>query len=155
MAKSKTHDNLIYLTTPLIVIGSTYVSQILSINQNIYIPLMTFMYIVGGLYLSPDLDIVSTPYNRWHFLKFIWLPYQKWIKHRSIFSHGIIIGTTLRLFYLSFIIGIVVSTISNNNILNFYFNLYDFLSKYYIYSLSSFISIELSSICHIIADLKH
>lgn len=155
MAKSKTHDNLIYLTTPLIVIGSTYVSQFLSVNQNIYIPLMTFMYIAGGLYLSPDLDIVSTPYNRWHFLKFIWLPYQKWITHRSIFSHGLIIGTIIRLLYLSFIIGVLAAAISYNTILSFYLNLYNFLSKHYVYSLSSFIFIELSSICHIIADLKH
>lgn len=55
---------------------------------------------------GPDLDIYSRPYQRWGFLRFIWLPYQKSLRHRSLLSHGPIIGTTLRVVYLGGLIAI-------------------------------------------------
>jgi uncharacterized metal-binding protein len=33
-------------------------------------------------------------------LRWIWLPYQKSVRHRSFWSHGFLVGTTLRLLYL-------------------------------------------------------
>jgi uncharacterized metal-binding protein len=50
--------------------------------------------------LSPDLDLPSRPFKRWGWLRWIWIPYQKVTRHRSIFSHGPIVGTTLRVIYL-------------------------------------------------------
>ena len=51
--------------------------------------------------LGPDLDIHSIQYRRWGPLRWIWLPYQKALKHRSQLSHGPIIGTAVRVMYLS------------------------------------------------------
>ena len=57
-------------------------------------------YLVGGLILGPDLDIYSRHYQRWGWFRWIWVPYQKTIPHRSLWSHGFLVGTTLRLAYL-------------------------------------------------------
>ncbi len=57
-------------------------------------------FALGGLWLSPDLDTQSRALQRWGFLKWIWWPYRKVIPHRSIFSHGPIIGTIVKLIYL-------------------------------------------------------
>jgi uncharacterized metal-binding protein len=54
----------------------------------------------GGLMFGPDLDIYSRQFQRWGFLRWIWLPYQKSLRHRSFLSHGPIIGTILRVVYL-------------------------------------------------------
>ena len=59
-------------------------------------------FIIGGLWLSPDLDTKSLALKRWGFFQGIWWPYRKIIPHRSLFSHGPIIGTTIRIFYLLF-----------------------------------------------------
>jgi uncharacterized metal-binding protein len=50
---------------------------------------------------GPDLDIHSRQFIRWGWLRWIWIPYQKTLRHRSIFSHGPVIGTTLRVVYLA------------------------------------------------------
>lgn len=39
--------------------------------------LITGGFLFGGLMFGPDLDIYSRQYQRWGFLRFIWLPYQK------------------------------------------------------------------------------
>jgi uncharacterized metal-binding protein len=49
--------------------------------------------------LSPDLDIDSAIYDRWGPFRWLWLPYQKIIPHRSWFSHSGVSGA-LRLLYL-------------------------------------------------------
>ena len=57
-------------------------------------------FLIGGLWLSPDLDTHSIALKRWGILKSLWWPYQKIIPHRSIFSHGPFIGTAIRIGYL-------------------------------------------------------
>lgn len=57
-------------------------------------------FLFGGLLLSPDLDINSRPYQRWGALRWLWWPYQRLIRHRSVLSHSPFLGTTLRLAYL-------------------------------------------------------
>ena len=64
-------------------------------------------FLFGGLMFGPDLDIYSKQYQRWGWLRWIWLPYQKSLRHRSFLSHGPIVGTTLRLLYLAAWLGIV------------------------------------------------
>ncbi|MCP9885524.1 metal-binding protein [Synechococcus sp. ATX 2A4] len=58
-------------------------------------------FLVGGLWLSPDLDTVSRPLRRWGPLAVIWQPYRRCMRHRSIASHGPLLGTGLRLAYLA------------------------------------------------------
>jgi uncharacterized metal-binding protein len=50
---------------------------------------------------GPDLDIYSVQYKRWGLLRWLWRPYQKWICHRSWLSHGFLVGTGVRIIYLS------------------------------------------------------
>jgi uncharacterized metal-binding protein len=64
-------------------------------------------FMFGGLMFGPDLDIYSRQFQRWGFLRWIWLPYQKSLRHRSFLSHGPIIGTTLRVVYLTTFLALV------------------------------------------------
>lgn len=57
-------------------------------------------FLFSGLMLSPDLDLHSRPFKRWGWLRWIWIPYQQAIAHRSVLSHGFLIGTTVRVVYL-------------------------------------------------------
>ena len=57
-------------------------------------------FLMGGLWLSPDLDTHSRALNRWGPLRWIWWPYRRLLPHRSLFSHGPVIGMALRLGWL-------------------------------------------------------
>lgn len=58
-------------------------------------------YLVSGLLFSDDLDTHSIEHKRWGLLRFLWLPYQKLIPHRSWLSHGLIVGPALRILYFA------------------------------------------------------
>jgi uncharacterized metal-binding protein len=64
-------------------------------------------FLVSGLIFGPDLDLYSIHYKRWGKLRWLWQPYQQALKHRSIWSHGPIIGTIGRIMYLSLWVGLV------------------------------------------------
>ncbi len=66
-------------------------------------------FCLGGLWLSPDLDTCSEALKKWGFLKLIWFPYRKLIPHRSLFSHGPLIGTTIRIIYLNICLALLVA----------------------------------------------
>ena len=57
-------------------------------------------FLFGGLWLSPDLDTHSNALHRWGPLGGIWWPYRRLIPHRSIWSHGPLLGTAVRLLVL-------------------------------------------------------
>jgi uncharacterized metal-binding protein len=63
-------------------------------------------FLFSGLMFGPDLDLYSFHYQRWGILRWLWRPYQKAIKHRSMWSHGPIIGTIGRILYLSLWVGL-------------------------------------------------
>uniref|UniRef100_A0A6M3M6U0 Metal-binding protein n=1 Tax=viral metagenome TaxID=1070528 RepID=A0A6M3M6U0_9ZZZZ len=65
--------------------------------------IMTNAYLFASFYLSPDLDIDSSVYHRWGYLKMLWWPYKKLCKHRQR-SHGIITGPILILTNLCIIL---------------------------------------------------
>ena len=58
-------------------------------------------YLASGLLFSPDLDLKSKPYKRWRLLRFIWLPYQNMVPHRSWISHSFFFGPLLRVLYFT------------------------------------------------------
>ena len=60
-----------------------------------------FAFLIGGLWLSPDLDTNSRPYQRWGPLRWLWWPYRKALRHRSVLSHSPVLGTLVRVGYLS------------------------------------------------------
>jgi len=95
MASGKNHDRAILLSTP--IIGIIGVSHSLELGI-----IATAAHLLGGLYLSPDLDLKSIPFKRWGVLRVLWLPYQKLIPcHRHWLSHGVIVGSVIRLIYLA------------------------------------------------------
>lgn len=58
-------------------------------------------FLLGGLWLSPDLDTHSNASRRWGPLSLLWWPYRRVLSHRSLLSHTPLIGTTGRLLYLA------------------------------------------------------
>ncbi|RMF26591.1 MAG: metal-binding protein [Cyanobacteria bacterium J083] len=99
MPSGKTHDRITLWCFPVIVLLSGIVTQ----KANLTL-LVVCAYLFSGLMFGPDLDIYSIQYKRWGKIRWIWLPYQKAFRHRSGFSHGLLIGTTIRLVYFSFVL---------------------------------------------------
>ena len=64
-------------------------------------------YLASGLLFSPDLDLRSAPYRRWRGLRFMWLPYQKLVPHRSWVSHSFLFGPLLRVVYFAGVLSIL------------------------------------------------
>ncbi|KGG13717.1 MULTISPECIES: metal-binding protein [Prochlorococcus] len=112
-------------------------------------------FAIGGLWLSPDLDTRSLPLKRWGILQIIWLPYRKFIPHRSFLSHGPIIGTSLRISYLIVTIALLKLLINAFGIeLNFLSTemVAKFLTRYSKETLFIFIGMEGSVWLHLIKD---
>ncbi len=65
----------------------------------------TLAFLIGGLWLSPDLDTRSNPSRRWGPLRLLWWPYRRLLRHRSLFSHSPFLGSGGRLLYLGGLIG--------------------------------------------------
>ncbi|MBE9127712.1 MULTISPECIES: metal-binding protein [unclassified Coleofasciculus] len=96
MSSGQLHDRITLWSLPLVT-GLT-----LGLTQRSDLTLIVSGgFLFSGLLFSPDLDLYSRPFKRWGWLRWIWIPYQKVIRHRSIFSHGLLIGTILRLLYLA------------------------------------------------------
>ena len=45
-------------------------------------------FLLGGLWLSPDLDTRSNATRRWGPLRLLWWPYRRLLSHRSLLSHS-------------------------------------------------------------------
>jgi len=91
LATGRRHDQFIWiLSLPLgIAVGLVLGLQAALIT--------TSSCLAGGLWLSPDLDTHSNALRRWGPLGFLWWPYRLLIPHRSLWSHGPVLGTTARL----------------------------------------------------------
>lgn len=96
MPSGHTHDRITFWSVPLVA-GCT---GLLSHSPNLTL-LASGGFLFGGLMFGPDLDIYSRQYQRWGWLRWIWLPYRRLFAHRSFWSHGAIVGTALRLLYLT------------------------------------------------------
>lgn len=101
MPSGRTHDRITLWALPFVT-GVTFWQT----NSGNLTLLVVGGFLFGGLMFGPDLDIYSRHYQRWGFLRYIWLPYQKSLRHRSFLSHGPVIGTTLRVLYLGSLIAI-------------------------------------------------
>jgi uncharacterized metal-binding protein len=96
MPSGRTHDRITVWCLPAIAAITAGLTRSPALTT-----IVSLSFLVGGLMLGPDLDIRSIQYRRWGPLRWIWLPYRKMLKHRSRLSHGPIIGTALRVIYLS------------------------------------------------------
>jgi uncharacterized metal-binding protein len=75
-----------------------YVAYSVATQQTDWLP-TAIGIAVGTLWLSPDLELKSEPYYRFGPCRVLWMPYVKIMPHRSIWSHGMIIGDVIRLLY--------------------------------------------------------
>ncbi|MGB3188006.1 MAG: metal-binding protein [Limnoraphis sp.] len=97
MPSGRTHDRITLWSLP-VVTGFTF-GQTRSSHLTLII---ASCFLFSGLMFGPDLDIHrSYHFQRWGWLRWLWLPYQKSVRHRSFLSHGPVIGTAVRLLYLS------------------------------------------------------
>lgn len=96
MSSGRTHDRITLWALPLVVLVALRVTL-----SGWLTAVVCLGFMLGGWMLGPDLDIHSVQYKRWGWLRWIWLPYRGKIRHRSPWSHGPIIGTVVRVLYLS------------------------------------------------------
>lgn len=158
MPSGITHDRITLWTLPWIV-GGTY---LLTRHGEITL-IVAGSFLFSGLMFGPDLDIYSLQYKRWGILKGIWRPYRRLFRHRSLFSHGPIVGTLVRVFYLLFIVAfwaIIVVGIAQL-FWGFTWNWQQFArekltivtTKYLAETLALFIGLEFGAMSHYLSDL--
>jgi uncharacterized metal-binding protein len=102
MPSGRIHDRITLWSLPWIV-GLT----LLFVRDGEITLIVASAFLFSGLMFGPDLDIYSVQFKRWGKLKWIWLPYQNLLTHRSCLSHGPILGTSLRIIYLLCLLTIV------------------------------------------------
>lgn len=66
-----------------------------------------FIFMFGAMFVSPDLDIDSKPYQRWSILKVLWAPYTLYVPHRGTLSHHIILGPLMLCIWLTLVVGTI------------------------------------------------
>lgn len=101
MPSGRTHDRITLWGLPWVVAIAYGVTRDGELTL-----VIALAYLFSGLMFGPDLDIHSVQFKRWGLLRWIWLPYQKTLRHRSRLSHGFIVGTTVRVMYFSLILGV-------------------------------------------------
>ncbi|BFM38732.1 metal-binding protein [Synechocystis sp. LKSZ1] len=101
MPSGKTHDRITWALFPAVVTGGYVLTQRWHLGG-----LAGISTLFAGLMFGPDLDIHSVQYRRWGYLRWLWLPYRRLFRHRSLWSHGLMVGTGLRLLYLGLFIGL-------------------------------------------------
>ncbi|HLO47404.1 MAG TPA: metal-binding protein [Kamptonema sp.] len=156
MPSGHTHDRITLWSLPFVA-GLTF-GQTQSGNLTL---LVSGGFLFGGLMFGPDLDIYSRQYQRWGWLRWLWLPYQKSLRHRSLLSHGPLIGTALRILYLATwivvlgIVGIQVAKI----LWGLQWNWDEFvrlilrsLSEYYTECVALYVGLELGAMSHSLSD---
>lgn len=99
MPSGRTHDRITFWSVPLV----SGIAYFLTQNGKLTL-ILAGGFLFSGLMFGPDLDIYSVQYKRWGWFRWIWIPYRSAIRHRSQLSHGLLIGTILRLLYISLII---------------------------------------------------
>ena len=126
MPSGVTHDRITLWILPWVT-GITYASTRSGELSLIFAGGVLF----SGMMFGPDLDINSIQYKRWGIFKPIWLPYRKCMSHRSILSHGPIIGTCIRLLYLFLIIAVtgIFAVAIAQLIFGFDWNWHDFVRE--------------------------
>lgn len=151
MSSGSTHDRITLWSLP-VVASCTYLATQSSDRTLI----ICGAYLFSGLMFGPDLDIYSVQYKRWGYLRWMWLPYQKVIKHRSLLSHGLIIGTTLRLLYLAAWISLLaILGLSIGQLWGFrwnWLNLEEIAYKSTPGAIALFVGLEIGAISHIVSD---
>lgn len=143
MPMGSQHTAVTILNIPIASIGAYFIG-----GWNLVAVLAGAM-LAGDLLLSPDLDhsTGSNAYKTWGLFRWIWIPYQRMVPHRSWMSHWPIFGTFGRMFYLLLIPCIVLFFTNNHE------QAADLVYAYRLEVLTAIIGIELSAILHWLGDL--
>ncbi|MFM7574814.1 MAG: metal-binding protein [Snowella sp.] len=157
MPSGQTHDRITLWTVPLV----SGIAYFLTQNGKLAL-ILAGGFLFSGLMFGPDLDIYSVQYKRWGWFRWIWIPYRSAIRHRSQLSHGLLIGTILRLLYISLIILILSGIIAAIAYLFGYVNLKSVIdsqkqfpiwnAKYTQALFALIIGLELGAMSHSISD---
>ncbi len=157
MPSGRTHDQITFWGLP-VVVGLGF----LLLRRWELALILSLAYLFSGLMFGPDLDIHSVQFKRWGIFRWIWLPYQKNLRHRSALSHGFLIGTIVRLLYLGSIllfitiIGVAIAQL----ILDFSWNWrtvflnvqQQWQQHYWVESLALFVGLEIGAMSHSVSD---
>lgn len=128
----KTHDVIGTVSVIPVSIAALYMQLDI---ENIII--LSGGLLIGTYLLSPDLDLYSRIYVRWGIFRWIWLPYQKIVSHRSWVSHSGPLSSSIRMLYLWL----------------WLFPFWSFLMPYLqIYGLYAMMGIMVADILHVAAD---
>lgn len=156
MPTGRTHDRITLTSLP-IVGGSTL---LLSHSTRLTL-IVCASFLFSGLMFGPDLDIYSCQYRRWGWLRWLWLPYQKMLRHRSLFSHGPVIGTIVRVLYLAIwllllgSIGLSLAIYSRQMAWDWQAGIEvakRYLEQYPFEGLALFVGLELGAMSHYLSD---
>ncbi len=156
MPTGRTHDRITLTSLP-IVGGSTL---LLSHSTRLTL-IVCASFLFSGLMFGPDLDIYSCQFRRWGWLRWLWLPYQKLLRHRSLFSHGPVIGTVVRVLYLAIWllllggIGLSVAIYSRQVVWDWQSGVklsQSYLQQYPFEGLALFVGLELGAMSHYLSD---
>ena len=104
MPSGKTHD---FIT--LLLAAPTFALAWGMTRSLALAAVVTAATLFGGLMFGPDLDIQSRQYTRWGPLRFIWWPYKVVFRHRSRLTHGIILGTLIRVLYFAGMLALLLA----------------------------------------------
>lgn len=96
MPSARAHDIITVMLAP-----PTFVATFLLTRSTDLSLIVTGAMLFAGLMFGPDLDIQSKQYARWGPFGFLWWPYKVIFKHRSRLSHGILLGTAIRVVYFT------------------------------------------------------
>jgi uncharacterized metal-binding protein len=103
MPSGKTHDFITFLLAAPTAAVTYYFTR-----DWMLVTVATAAMLFGGLMFGPDLDIQSRQYTRWGPLRFLWWPYKVALRHRSRWSHSIMLGTLIRVIYFLIVITLVL-----------------------------------------------
>lgn len=106
MPSGSTHD---FIT---VVSGAVLAPAALNLNLPDMNPanaaILVGSYLVSGLLFSPDLDLKSSPYKRWRGMRWVWIPYQRMVPHRSWVSHSFLFGPLIRVLYFAGVLSLLL-----------------------------------------------
>jgi uncharacterized metal-binding protein len=157
MPSGRTHDRITLISLPVLVGSSLLITR----NAE-YTLIAAGAFLFSGMMFGPDLDIYSIQYQRWGVLRWLWLPYRKLFSHRSLFSHGFIIGTIVRVLYLSIfliLVAIVFVALAQAiwgfpwNWRYFWLNAWKLAHKEHLdWTIACFVGLELGAMSHYLSD---
>ena len=156
MPSGKTHDRITLWSLPLV--AALTFGHTRSSNLTL---LVSGAFLFGGLMFGPDLDTYSRQFQRWGWFRWIWMPYQNGLNHRSFLSHGPLVGTAVRLIYLVAWIGflaipsLILSQLwaKDWTLEAAFLEMWRSLSIHYIEAIALFIGLDLGAISHTFSDL--